>query len=397
MKLIVFGDALTYPPKEGITAHVFALLHSLAGTEVQPVLVLADRGFISVESLAALPWKTILLPPDTFYDYQAMEQLLDSEKPAVLQSYSVYQARLIAGPYSLSRQVPLVMEHHDLEAALTEFLGLDRSISIANQQAQAEVADMASLNRVMSIDDYQVLISHVPEERRANYIHLPVGLSDAYKDAKWPTRSPRDVVFVGNCAYPPNRQAADYIIRQLAPALPEFTFHLIGRLTDELPATDVSNVVGHGMVDDLAPLLASALCGVVPISVGSGMKIKVLTYLSAGLPVVGTPTAFQGYASADCLMEVSLADFPAALQRLAQDDQAELSPVARRLFLEKYEADGISKRLINAYKQVTFSPAPNAGALQLIERDDARLAWIHELRENVYPLVTEPKVVGGAA
>jgi hypothetical protein len=56
----------------------------------------------------------------------------------------------------------------------------------------------------------------------------------------------------------------------------------------------VPNLDYRGFVADLEPVLTSANCGVVPVWSGAGIKMKTLTFLSLGVPIIATPVAMEG-------------------------------------------------------------------------------------------------------
>lgn len=98
-------------------------------------------------------------------------------------------------------------------------------------------------------------------------------------------------IFVGSFDYTPNYKAGIGIINNIAPKLPEYNFLLIGR---NPPETDEENVYTPGFVDDLAAALDLSDIALCPLHMGSGMKLKMLSYLAAGLPIISTEVGIQG-------------------------------------------------------------------------------------------------------
>lgn len=98
-------------------------------------------------------------------------------------------------------------------------------------------------------------------------------------------------LFVGAFDYDPNKVAAEAIVDELAPALPDVEFLLVGR---NPPAADRENVTAPGFVDDLPGVLSLADIAICPLTLGSGTKLKMLDYLAAGLPIVTTEVGAQG-------------------------------------------------------------------------------------------------------
>ena len=153
-------------------------------------------------------------------------------------------------------------------------------------------------------------------------------------------------VFMGS-GHPPNMQAAEFIARKLAPAVPEIVFDIIGSCLPEgrYPA----NLKRHGVVDDAmkAKLLESADIALNPMDVGSGSNVKVLEYFAYGLPVLSTIFGMRGIqaeAGRDYL-EAPLEQFAQALQQAASDP-ASLTDIAasgKALALERYTWEAIAR------------------------------------------------------
>lgn len=81
------------------------------------------------------------------------------------------------------------------------------------------------------------------------------------------------------------------IIDDLAPALPDVDFLLLGR---NPPSASGNNVYAPGYVEDLAGALHLADAALCPLTTGSGTKLKMLDYFAAELPVISTPVGIQG-------------------------------------------------------------------------------------------------------
>lgn len=123
-------------------------------------------------------------------------------------------------------------------------------------------------------------------------------------------------LFVGACDYEPNADAAERIVSEIAPRLPDVEFLIVGR---DPPETDRQNVLTPGFVEDLDGALALADVGLCPLTLGSGTKLKMMDYLAAGLPIVTTEVGAQGIPIEDgetALVRSSPAEFVAAIERL---------------------------------------------------------------------------------
>ncbi|GAB2896695.1 hypothetical protein GCM10027046_27710 [Uliginosibacterium flavum] len=101
-------------------------------------------------------------------------------------------------------------------------------------------------------------------------------------------------IFIGS-AYGPNNQAADFIVRQLAPAMPQVVFVIAGGVGKEMQS-DLPNVRITGPLDEadkISWLYASDIA-INPMLSGSGTNIKMFDFMAMGLPVVSTAIGARG-------------------------------------------------------------------------------------------------------
>jgi glycosyltransferase involved in cell wall biosynthesis len=106
----------------------------------------------------------------------------------------------------------------------------------------------------------------------------------------------RILIFVGHINYQPNREAANWIDKELAPAL-SARFNNVQILitgAGEKPATPHEKVTYTGFVPNIFEyILASDIC-LAPIWSGVGMLTKVIDFMSCAKPVVVASFAVKG-------------------------------------------------------------------------------------------------------
>lgn len=105
------------------------------------------------------------------------------------------------------------------------------------------------------------------------------------------------LVFIGNLYYSPNARAVEAIRSVILRALQEAELDVRVRVVGRGPASLTHS--GHrieftGRVDTIDQALKGMTLALAPLVAGSGAKMKVLDYLAAGLPVLGTHEAVTG-------------------------------------------------------------------------------------------------------
>ncbi len=160
-------------------------------------------------------------------------------------------------------------------------------------------------------------------------------------------------VFMGSM-YGPNIEAARYINDELAPALPEIDFVVVGGVGDALLGhPSQPNVIATGVVDDERrdALLLAADVAINPMSAGSGTNIKMFDYMAAGLPVLSTSIGARGIGSEESapagVAVVDLGAFARKLPDLVERVSAEpeLRAMVARAVRERFSWERISRQL----------------------------------------------------
>lgn len=141
------------------------------------------------------------------------------------------------------------------------------------------------------------------------------------------------VVFVGS-DYGPNNDAARYVSYQLAVAMPDVAFGIIGGCSGKLSSGALPpNVMALGQLDEEQKRcwMQAADLAVNPLAAGSGTSIKMFDFMAAGLPVVTTEIGARGIAHVGTapFVVAALEDFTDAIIKLL-NNEAERERYARQ-------------------------------------------------------------------
>jgi glycosyltransferase involved in cell wall biosynthesis len=177
------------------------------------------------------------------------------------------------------------------------------------------------------------------------------------------------VLFTGTMDFRPNVDAmlwfAEAIWPRLHAARPGLRCLIVGKAPDArllAAARRQDGLEVIGAVPDVRPFLAQAAVYVVPMRMGSGVRLKVLEAMAAGVPVVSTRMGLEGVAAVPG-EHVLLADdppaFAAAVLRLLADPAlaARLAARARELVEERYDWTRLTPALLSLYQDLA-SRAP---------------------------------------
>lgn len=176
------------------------------------------------------------------------------------------------------------------------------------------------------------------------------------------------VLFVGNFAHPPNRDAAVWLAREIMPAVwsrrPEARLRIVGSAAPE----EIRSLVGPRVelladVPSVLPHLEQAAVVMAPVRTGGGMRMKVLHAMAAGKAVVTTRRGTEGYTGFGEEPPLAVADGEAAISDatvgLLADDarRRRLGEEARRFAELNFSPDAWARRLTAVYEEACDSHA----------------------------------------
>ncbi len=215
------------------------------------------------------------------------------------------------------------------------------------RQAELRMLEGADLLLYCSQQDLAAFRGMAPEAK-FDAVYVPHGMTPIAAPAR-AGKFERDAftaVFMGS-GHPPNVHAAEFIVRTLAPQLPEITFDIIGSCLTE--GKYPPNVRRHGVVSDelKTRLLGQANLALNPMETGSGSNVKVLDYYSYGLPVLSTSFGMRGImaGAGSEYFEAALDKFPAAIRSAAGDADclASVAAAGNALALTRYTWQAIAR------------------------------------------------------
>lgn len=168
---------------------------------------------------------------------------------------------------------------------------------------------------------------------------VPNGVDLDYWRRSSRVRGEKTIVFTGGMSYPPNVDAALFLIEDVFPvvqrSIPDARLLIVGcEPTAELiEAGRRPGVTVTGFVEDMRPYLEQATVFAAPLRFGAGIQNKVLEAMAMEVPVVASPVAANGLRTVDGdLPPIHVArqrqQFAEILIRLLSDRTGNPAPVA---------------------------------------------------------------------
>ena len=164
-------------------------------------------------------------------------------------------------------------------------------------------------------------------------------------------------LFVGR-GWPPTREGAEWFLRRVWPSVrsgcPEARLHVFGEIER---GSEGSGVTFHPAPAESRSAFPEGALFLVPLHVGSGIRMKILEAWSRGLPVVATSRAVRGLRGEDGVHWIARDDpeeMAAAVTRLAGDPEARRHLVAsgRLRLREDHSPEAFASSYLEAVRRL---------------------------------------------
>ena len=233
-----------------------------------------------------------------------------------------------------------------LEKIVSKYI-VDHIISVSNDEREIFIKKYKLNKGKVSVIPSGCCVLDLPDKKCKNDIKEEVGID-----------SDKLIIFFhGFFSHLPNKDAFKTIENYIAPKfekINERVLFVIGGTG--VPKFERANVKSLGFVENLYRVMSIADIAIVPITKGAGTKLKVLDYLSIGLPIVTTKKGIEGINAKNGEEAVIVDDvndaFINAIKYLIDNEQERkrIGANARRLAEEEYDWNKIGEKLDKLYK-----------------------------------------------
>ncbi len=176
---------------------------------------------------------------------------------------------------------------------------IENNPRLATKAMQTKVLELTAARNV----DCTIVVSPVEQKiLLAENPKLNVKVISAAHEvygSKVPFQERKDILFIGGFQHIPNVDAVIYFTREIFPLIKNqesnIKFFIIGsKPPQEVMELASDDIIVTGYVQDLSYYFNQCRMSVVPLRYGAGIKGKIITSLSYGLPIVGTSLACEG-------------------------------------------------------------------------------------------------------
>ncbi len=247
-------------------------------------------------------------------------------------------------------RIPIVVAEHNIEHTVYESYVRKFKIGVLRPLLLRDVIKMKLWERHVWRKATKII--SVSESDRSyigqpNVSVVPNGVDTkafAFRPKKIMSKNPK-FLYVGNFRWMENRDAAQYIIHDIWPAIgkvyPDAQLRIVGKYAPRGPYY-------AGSVDSIQDELNGADIMLAPIRIGGGTKYKILEAMAAGLPVVASSlgiAGMQGEAEKHFLVADTTDEILESIVKLRDaKKRADIVHNARALIEKEYSWDRIAQQ-----------------------------------------------------
>ncbi len=242
--------------------------------------------------------------------------------------------------------------------------------SLAELKVRVNAYDWSRLQRSVARHVDRVVLCSATDVARlavANAAVIPNTFAEPERPVGRPKATdPPTVLFQASFDYPPNADAARWLVEEVAPRirvrLPGTKIRLAGMSTPAVAAlADEPDVTVTGRVPSMVDELARCDLVLVPLRSGSGTRLKILEAFAHRIPVVSTSIGAEGLDAVDGV-HLLVADRPDAIAeacgRVCEDTdlRRRLVDAAQELFRKRFESSVAEAQIRELVDSVTRRP-----------------------------------------
>ena len=270
-------------------------------------------------------------------------------------------------PYALCLppHVKKIFVHHELRYVANELRVQSAGITPV-RQANFELAKILEIGLLNKCDAVVTLSDTDRQKLISEGVNAPIYTSFAVVNTETTSCNPNDVnnvlSFIGPATHSPNYVGIKWFLENCWDALlssdPSYRLKIIGKWSEERRKELLStyrNIDFAGFVPDLAESLNNTVM-IVPITIGSGIRMKILEASSLGVPFVSTTVGAEGLpfeSGRDCLKGDSPKEFVDAVLKMRDKSlRMEFAKNANALVKEKYSMEALRRNRLEIYEKV---------------------------------------------
>lgn len=303
-----------------------------------------------------------------------LKKIVQEFKPDIIQSHHAHMAKY-AIELKKEFNVPIVLREHNIEYKLIEQFYKSESNPIIKVTAYWQYVKTKKYEtNIWSYFDKVIFISPLDENiaKNANSRIKSVVIQDGVDIEKFHPidlkKEPYSLIFTGNLRTIQNLKSILWFVKNVWPIIkekePKAKLYITGGGEEilykklKISTLNTQGIFLLGFVKNIQETISKCQVFISPTRIGSGIRIKVLTAMALGMPIVCTSldaTPIIGVRNGEHLIVADTPeDFAEGILHLFNDERLRynLGSNARKLIEQQFTWDKYAEKMINIYKEI---------------------------------------------
>lgn len=321
-KVAIFVGGEFIPSLSGAANRFHYLTQALQKhTDTDMIVILCDMGWSNPALISDEKFRTYVVHPELYKNINFLQEILAKENVDIIQFAILEQAVALGMPLSQRLGVPLVFEAHYDDYEFAKAIGTP--IKSLRKIAYLQKTFGPYFDAVTALSDDDKLLAKNFNIRKNKITAIPSGANISEFPVNCFNARSKKIVFLGNLYFNINLKALQLIKKVIYPKLrmDGFRFTVVG----DIAKKDKENLSGPGFKitgkrNNVSADFKNATFALAPVLSGSGIRIKILSYMNAGIPVITTTEGARGFPRKDLLIIVDdIAEYASTIKKLLND------------------------------------------------------------------------------
>jgi len=271
--------------------------------------------------------------------------------------------------YIIPDNVKKVFVQHEIRYVRNQLLFNDEAsadlLFLMKRQKYKEIQAMNNYDSVITLSDKDKS-RLVNDGIKTDIVSSPVTVAISRNNSKDFPAPTNAISFLGGYAHPPNVEGIDWFLKNVWPIVikrnENISFNIIGdwpvKIIKEIEAKH-KRVKFLGHVEDLGTVLPGTIM-IVPIFIGSGIRMKILDAINYGCPIITTTIGIEGLEfehNKACFITDAAVEFAQYIFALYENEalRNELIKKSREIYYKRYSIESLGNKRLSVYKDIAYS------------------------------------------
>jgi len=396
MKILSISPKVPIPAYDGGKLSIFGVLKTLSkmGHEIDFMAYLKDTNYDFAQRELKKYCNPILLNVQTENSYWGMLKNLFSPIPYNISKYhrkeltksirnyfktnspdivhvtNLHMAWIVDEIRKLS-DVPIVLRQENLEMTIMKRFSEKQSNYLIKWYSFIQYKKFIKYEPFLCGKfDKCIMITQKDAEElkklnsKTKVVAIPLGIDDNLLNYHKSDVDPHTLAHIGHLDWYPNYDSLSWFLDDIFPKVlnkfPDTKLYIYGGDLPKslvIPKNIKKNIIVRGFVDDLWSELITKTLAIVPLRIGSGLRVKILEMLAVGQNIISTSIGKEGIDVKDpnhLLIADNPSDFVEKIERFFKNyyNNTEMIKKGKNLIKEHYTWEIIGKRFENVYNEL---------------------------------------------